>query len=210
MVYWVFDQMGKAELQQWVDANPGRIDDRDSEGITPLFATAYNRKSLSLVEWLLDEKGADVNARADFGLTATHAARSLDILNALCSRGADPTLSGVPRGRTPLMCHVAGMYELVSMIESNLKDPNEAVGMVARLLEDPRVRATIDVQDRDGNTALHHACDADDIKTITPKTHLLLKAGANPTITNESGETILDLIQQYRRTNHVAVALEQD
>jgi len=174
-----------------------------------LFAAAYNLKSLSLVDWLQDEKGADVNAREESGLTAIHAARSLDVINALQSRGADLTLSS-KTGQTPLMCHVAGRYELVSMIESNLKDPNEAVGMVARLLEDPRVRGTIDVQDRDGNTALHHACDADDIKTITPKTHLLLKAGANPTITNESGETILDLIQQYRRTNHVAVALEQD
>ncbi len=57
----------------------------------------------------------------------------LDILNALLERGADPTLPGHSIGRTLLMSHIMHGYN---------KD------CIARLLEDPRVRATINVRDR--------------------------------------------------------------
>jgi len=49
-----FWYMTEAELRQWVDAYPGRVNDRDWMGITPLFVAACHRKSLPL--WLLDEK----------------------------------------------------------------------------------------------------------------------------------------------------------
>jgi hypothetical protein len=40
-----------------VEANPGRVNDRDKEGCTPLYTAAVSIRSLSLVVWLLDIKG---------------------------------------------------------------------------------------------------------------------------------------------------------
>jgi hypothetical protein len=56
-----FRDMSEAEQREWVEANPGRVNDRDSRGSTVLFSAAC-REGLSLVVWLLDEIGADVNA----------------------------------------------------------------------------------------------------------------------------------------------------
>ncbi len=110
-----FYRSTEAGLRQWVEANPGRVNDSDSQGRTPLLIAVASLQSLPLVFWLLDEKGAD--------------------------RGADPTLRDC-KGETPLITQA--YYE--------------RAGKVAHLLQDPRVRATIDVQDRDGRTALYQAC----------------------------------------------------
>jgi len=68
-----------------------------------------------------------------------------------------------------------------------------AADVVARLLQDPRVRATVNMHDEKGNTALHYACMGGlSIKllyTAASKVHLLLQAGANPTIGNKNGQT---------------------
>ena len=45
-----------------MEANPGRVNDRDRGGETPLIAAGSRWDELSMVVWLLDEKGADVNA----------------------------------------------------------------------------------------------------------------------------------------------------
>ena len=131
----------KAELRQWVEANPGRVNDRDHSGETPLLAAVIYEKSLPLVVWLLDKKGADVNGTNEDGASALHYAVSLDVLTALLNRGADPTIAN-SHGVRPLMWGAQ----------------HGTVDVVARLLQDPRVRGCIDVQDGDGATALHHAC----------------------------------------------------
>ena len=84
-----FEGMNDAELGQWVEANPGRVNDKDSEGDTPLCAAARHTESLPLVVWLLDEKGADVNGTTADGRTAIYWAASLDILIVLLDRGGD-------------------------------------------------------------------------------------------------------------------------
>ena len=54
--------MNEAELRQWVEANPDKVNTWDIDGCTPLYAAAMGRhKTLQLALWLLDEKGADVN-----------------------------------------------------------------------------------------------------------------------------------------------------
>jgi len=65
-----------------------------------------------------------------------------------------------------------------------------AVDMVARLLQELRVRAIVDVQDSKGDTALHWAynTDEDDEKTVTAIVRFLLQAGANPALKNTHGE----------------------
>ena len=40
-------------------ANPERVNGRDKYGDTPLIDAARREEGLSLVVWLLDEKGAD-------------------------------------------------------------------------------------------------------------------------------------------------------
>jgi len=87
-----FEYMTEDELRQWVDSNPSRVNDWDDYDVTPLYAAVYHRKSLPLVLWLLDEKGADVNRRTVYAQTPLHAAYILDVLNVLLDRGADPTL----------------------------------------------------------------------------------------------------------------------
>jgi len=57
-------EMKEAALRQWVEANPGRVNDRDRNGETPLFRAAWRHNSLALVVWLVGEKGVDMNATA--------------------------------------------------------------------------------------------------------------------------------------------------
>jgi len=78
-----FRSLLEGELRQWVEVNPGRVDDRDKNGETPLYMAARSLKSLSLTVWLLDKKGANVNATTSSGSTALRWAESLDILTAL-------------------------------------------------------------------------------------------------------------------------------
>lgn len=57
-----FEQMTEVELRQWVEAYPARVNDiRSKERYTVLQAAVTNLKSLSLVLWLVAEKGADPN-----------------------------------------------------------------------------------------------------------------------------------------------------
>ena len=104
-----FGDMNEAQLRQWVEANPGRVNDRDSAGYTLLTAAALEGEEedgllLTFIVWLLDEEGADVNATAEYRRSALHhGAGSLDILNALMDRAADPTMAD-RNGALPLMC----------------------------------------------------------------------------------------------------------
>ena len=189
--------MTEAELRQWVDANPGRanpgrVNDWDNygytplytptpHGITPSYAAVYLLKSLPLVLWLLDEKGVDVNSRTSYGQTPLHAAGSLDVLSALLDRGADPTLLDT-QNQTPLI--PVAYYQRVDI--------------VARLLQDPRVRATIDVQVSEGNTALHFACCRKDVETFDISiVHFLLQFGADHALVANDGMTPLSLLLRY-------------
>lgn len=97
-----FHRMTAAELGQWVDANPTRVNDWDQKGITPLYAAVYYIRKLSLVLWLLDERGADLNTRVSDGQIALHAACSLEVLNVLLDRGAGSILLD-DEGGSPLM-----------------------------------------------------------------------------------------------------------
>jgi hypothetical protein len=185
-----FHLMTRVQLRQWVEANPERVNDRDGHDSTPLYAAARQLKSLPLVAWLLDEKGADINARAWYGNTPLHAAATLDILIALLDRGADPTVL-TNHGWTPLMSQAF----------------DGRVDCMARLLQDSRVRATINVQNNNGDTALHIACDSDDGTSTTSIVHLLLQAGANPAVTNNDGETPLAVRRHHYTSRNAAIAL---
>jgi len=147
---------------------------------TPLFAAVSWSESLPLTIWLVDEMGADVNGRCSkHQYTPLYWACSLNVLDALLERGADPTALDCA-GFTPLMYN--------AQIGS--------VDLVARLLQDQRVRATIDIQNEYGDNSLHHACWKVNETAATSIVHLLLQAGANPALTTRLGGTPLFILRQ--------------
>jgi len=179
--------MTEAGLTQWVTANPGQVNDRDTEGETPLYVAA----PLSLVLWLLDDKGADVNILTRGSRIALHGARSPDIFNALLDRGADLTLRD-RYGWTTLTLQVY----------------HRNVESVACLLQDPRVRSTVNFHDNEGRTALHAACMYNGC--VHSIVRLLLQAGADPAITGNGGLTPLTYLRQYQPSYHTTMTpLEQ-
>ena len=160
-------------------------------GETPLYVATRLLKSLPLVLWLLDEKGADVNATMSDGSTATHTASSLDTLNALLDHGADPTLQDKD-GWTILMW------------QSFFK----RVDVVARLLQEPRVRAIVNFQNNKGRTALHQAFMwVGGIHAGSSIVRLLLQVGADPTIIDKGGLAPLAYLQKYYPTHQATMAL---
>ena len=76
-----FYYMDETRLRQWVEANPGRVNDSDWNGHTPLIA-ATRKNAYSLIVWLLDEKGADVNGTSTKGNTPLHLAKTPEIVAA--------------------------------------------------------------------------------------------------------------------------------
>jgi hypothetical protein len=157
-----------------------------------LYVAALNKDGLALVVWLLDEKGADVNGTRRDGSSALHVAASLDILIALLDRGADPTRVN-QRTRSPLMQQA--FYGTADV--------------VVRLLQDPRVRATVNMQNLDGNTALHLACWNDRVthEETASKVQSLLEADANPTIADNDGIMPMYYLRQHLPDHHAAIAL---
>ena len=81
--------------------------------------------------------------------------------------------------------------------------------VVVRLLQDPRVRATVNMQNLDGNTALHLACWNDRVthEESASKVQSLLEADANPTIADNDGIMPMDYFRQHRPDHHAAIAL---
>lgn len=96
-----FAQMEEQQMKEWAKANPTRVDDRDCQGLTLLFAAVFE-KSTSLVEWLVDLKGASVNIATQSGAAPLHWVSSGNMVSFFLSRGADVTALS-RRGWTPLM-----------------------------------------------------------------------------------------------------------
>lgn len=183
-----FRGMTEVQLRKWLEANPKHLNAMGDYLWTPLY-TATILKSLPLVLWLLDEKGADVNKWANGGERPLHAASTL-VLNALLDRGANPTLKHDWSDDTPLMTHVSA----------------GRIDMVTRLLQDPRVRATINLKGYNRNTALHYGSEPGD-KIGSSIIHLLLQAGANSYPMNLYGWTPLADLRRNHCTHHTSIAL---
>ena len=142
-----------------------------------------------MVVWLLDEKGADVNGTAEDGKIALHYLNPIDILTALLDRGANPAVADFD-GVLPLMLRAA----------------RGSVDGMARLLQDPRARATLNEQKGHGNIALHYAISGEAEGSVR-KMNLLLQCGGDPTLTNNKGQTPLDLVRHHSPNHHAAIAL---
>jgi len=193
-----YKAMTEAGLRAWVEANPGRVEERDALGWTPL-AYAANAHSAATVAWLIDEKGARVDATMRKGDTALCMASTVAALSVLLDRGANPTLVGGTRRATPLMWHARYMN----------------VECVERLLQDPRVVATIDQETTGmlrGWSAMHMVCFPNIIDPVPPGVracvlHLLLQAGAHTTIVNVSREDSLQMLLRHYPAEREGAAL---
>jgi hypothetical protein len=189
-------------MRRFALGNPGRVNEQDDGGWTLLNAATRRPGSLSLVPWLVDEMGADVEGRDKYGQTSIYEATIHQVLSFYLERGADPTVQDND-GETALMHHSRGLR----------------ANLVARLLQDNRVLATIDVQMTDtgkggrsaiGRSALHLACcsygrgDGHDSKGRI--TELLLLNHANPLLRDSQGQTALDLLRQTGKNNPVSIA----
>ena len=190
-----FGFLTAAQLRQWVQDHPGHVDDLDCEGDTALAsATLFEDEAITLplVQWLIDAQGANVNCRVVYGATALYAAFRPAVVRALSERNGDPSLLD-QNGSTALMYHAYfGRHECVTC-----------------LLEDPRVRETINVSVTldnawRGATALHIVCCSSEVQAADQPTllRLLLTAGANPSQRDGRERTPLQIlkIQQNHST----------
>ena len=85
-----------------MEANPGCVNDMDSYELTPLLPEILLIKSVPLIQWLVNERGADVNNGNRDGGAPLHLATSVDVVDCLLDCGADPTPPD-SSGYTPLM-----------------------------------------------------------------------------------------------------------
>lgn len=162
--------MEDEEIQQWVEANPGRVNDQDYNHVTPLYEVAVHRDNIELTAWLLDEKGAKLIPLIIFD------SPSPEIFAVLVDRCVDPTVvneDGDYFSWTILMHQIA--FRPYANVEY--------------LLDDPRFRATINDEASVGClTALYAAR----LHLYNPGMFdLLLEAGADPIAYNGDYSTTL-------------------
>lgn len=194
-----------AELRQWVEDHPGHIEDRDKMGETALSAAAGMR-DLALVQWLTDDRAADVNARVGKDEnTLLHATWSVPIMRLALERNADPTLLN-NKNRSALMLHTYFQRD----------------DCIACLLEDKRVVATINERLEGGPNASWPGCTTLHIACLTGSRNqvgraktlrLLVEAGADPEVRdgpNGDGETPMQVLRSEAPVDEAAVAVLEE
>lgn len=156
------------------------------------------------------ERGADVNARDDFGRTALIFAiqygAHADIVKDLLKKGAD-TNATLADGRTPLMLSidspdiVKALVEKGADINAKNRDTGESVLMTMVLADNPESvkslldrGASVNAKDDRGVTALMFA--ASNNKIVIAK--LLLQKGADVNIKADNGETAFLMAKRSR------------
>ena len=156
-----------ALLMTVVQMNRNLLRETDHRGWLPLHRACAEDNS-SMVEYLLSV-GSSLQAQSQRGETGLYLACRMGaarVVRLLLSRGADPQLT-LTNGKTPLM----------AAVQSSSRD-------CVRLLL-AHGGCLIDAVDEWGQTALFQAT----LQHYGVIVHLLLEAGADPTVRNAEGET---------------------
>jgi ankyrin repeat protein len=215
----IFDALrnGKLDKVKTLLAKTRKLEARDSNGNTILIVASGNGH-LSIVQYLLAQR-ARVNADNQ-GYTALIAAAAggyTDIVKLLLAKGAKVNNQDVD-GRTALLSAARGDrvnpergYELVQALLAHRADPNrqndhgQTALMLASMYRQTEItrlllskNAALDVQDREGNTALILAVASRVYRTHSgpllpylPMIQMLIDKGANVHIKNRAGQTAL-------------------
>ncbi len=160
----------------------------ENDDITPLHLAVYD----SAVTTLLLEAGADVHADADG--TALHRAETAGVVDVLLAAGAD--INALGRFGTPLM---ASVRPGISFGQSRRDTVSE---VTSRLLERG---ADLNARSGIGQTALHAAAFAGPAVI-----RALLDAGADPSVADNSGETLFHTLAKYSSIGAVGIPILLD
>lgn len=152
---------------------------------TPIASTVYRRDRES-VRQLIDS-GWEIDAYDEKGQTALVYAicsvipgRDRDFIAYLLSLGADPSIPERQRTRTPLhMVAQDGDTEVAELLLEHGANPN--------------------AQEENGNTPLWEAVFRAGKSGVSPMIQVLVAAGADPTMKNNSGVSSLDLAKNLSK-----------
>ena len=189
----------RPELVDAVLAHKPHVNALNESGQTPLHLACL-RHSASIVNRLLAH-GANVNAQDDKGQTPLHITKNNEVLHALISHGAKLNVKD-HLGCTPLFYAYLSQAKLLiaagaSLVFLNAKKQSLLFGQDPHVAELAISRSPdlLNLQDMDGNTALHFRASAGNV----PAVEALLKRGADATLLNKNGETVLQ-----RAINHIS------
>uniref|UniRef100_A0A6C0CAL1 Uncharacterized protein n=1 Tax=viral metagenome TaxID=1070528 RepID=A0A6C0CAL1_9ZZZZ len=148
-------------------ADPNIISKFGAESVFPLWCLVESA-NIDNIKLLLSYPQTNINLQDSDGVTALRKACSYGLIEIpflLLDEGADPNIQG---------------SEGYSALMRSVLNGNNATVSVLLLHDDVK----LNLQDRNGDTALHHACANDKITSM----HLLLKHGADRTIKNNDGK----------------------